>query len=214
MFLGWIAIGVIVLIIGFALEVALGLPFEAFIFFFLVILLAIALFVTLYPLRYEEKENKKLKEKMPNGCEYYIGGSMYNKKGALKRVVLNSEKLYIRMPFYITHFYDCKKMKSVKISYQVNDELVDEDPYGAAKMGAVSGVASWFGIGTIVDFNSFSNEVWKKRFAMYIVIEMNDKTLKLCAANEIVEDDALLDRVKETLKFVENLKSIINNKAV
>ena len=69
MFLGWIAIGVIVLIIGFALEVALGLPFEAFIFFFLVILLAIALFVTLYPLRYEEKENKKLKEKMPNGCE-------------------------------------------------------------------------------------------------------------------------------------------------
>lgn len=208
MLLGWIILGIIFLIVFFVLEMC-GLPFEISLFIFLVVLLGVALYVTLWRPRLKEKNEAKEKQKLykiiPYGKEYFI-------KGNLKKVVLSKEMLYIRKNIGI--FYECKNIKSVRMVYKVNDEMVDySDPYGAAKMGAVAGIASWFGISTISDLSSLDNNVLEKRLTISIEIEMKNSTLNLCAINEIVKDNSLFDQVKELVRFVNDLKSYIDNQS-
>lgn len=176
-----------------------------------VIIIIISVFVALYNhakekevVRAEEEEEElRLMREMPNRTEYFI-------KGNLKKVVLNSNKLYIRQT--VGKFYNCKDIKSVKIGYQVNNEVVHyEDPHGAMKMGVVAGIASWFGVSTISDLSSLGEDVLEKRLTIYIKIEINEKTLNLCAIDQIVNDEALIHQVEELLKFVDALNRIVQN---
>lgn len=201
---GWIIIGAILLFIMMCISSCFGVPFELVLFIGLLLLLGVSLFVTLYPYHHKEKEEQKLKQEMPNSTEYFI-------KGNLKKVVLNSDKLYIRK--IVGKYYDCNDIKKVKIRYQVNNEVIHyEDPDGAIKMGAVAGIASWFGIGTIADLDSLGKDVLEQRLTIYIEFSITNTIVNLCAFNEIVKDNSQFDRVKEIVKFVNDLNRIIKGK--
>ena len=88
---------------------------------------------------------------------------------------------------------DIKKVYAVPTTRSETQHY--EDSWGAAKMGAVAGVASWFGIGTIADLNSLDNlsyDVLKTFVSITVCIEMKDgNKLSYCLmSNENVDDSS------------------------
>ena len=180
-------------------------------FIFLLVLFVVLMGAPFFVSWYSERKDKKIKEKMPNGRTYYIGG--YRGEGEIKKIVLNSEKLYIKRKFYINDFYDCKNIKSVKISYQLKDEIIKDNSRNIERNASLF-IAGLSGFGVIIDSDSMgdlSQDILEKRLTAYIKMEMVNETVDICAINEIVKDDSLMDRLEELKSFEKDLNRIIES---
>ena len=178
-----------------------------------VVLCSLGFFLTYY-FCYQKPKNKFLEREKD-----YLKGRMganrkeYALQGKCKKVILSTNKLYIRTEdMLLGTFYDCADILDATVEYRVNNEVVHyENKYGAIEAGIQSGFLNAFGIGTIVDLDSFTQgeNVLEKRLAICIVISMKKETLVLLAFNEIINNNTSISGVKEIARFIEDLREVI-----
>lgn len=203
----WIVLSVIGLLFLYLICLACGTAVGSIIF--CICFTIIVCLVTFYPklyhkmcLKLEKEEEEYLKQNNINGKEYIIGGDF-------KKVILTTTKLYMRTkPLTLGNIFDRKDIKEAKIEMRINNKIVHyEDPDGAMKMGAVAGIASWFGIGTIADLDSLGQDVLEKTVTVYIEIEIANEKLKYYVLNdEIIENNLILQRIENAEKFIKDIK--------
>lgn len=198
-------------VIGISFWCLMGVAFGAaigtivFCIFYTMIVCAVTFGPKLYHkrcLELEKQEVEYLKQNDINGKEYIIGGDF-------KKVILTTTKLYLRTkPLALGDIFDRKDIKDAKIEMKISNRIVHyEDPDGAMKMGAIAGVAIWFGISTIADLNSLGQDVLEEAVTVYIEIEIANAKLKFYVINdETIKNNLSLQRIENAVKFIKDIK--------
>ncbi len=205
--LQWIILGSIGLVVIGGLASLVG--FEMALVLLALLVAGSVLFITCLLPRFkwdfESRESKFLDEELTGKTEYSVAG--------FQKAVIGTERLYLRQKNFEGELYTLKDIHRAEIGYSAKDEMVHyEDEYGAAKMGAVAGVASWFGIGTIADLDSLGKDVLETRVIINLRLDMsNGEKLSFCVFNRIVKDaDNLLTSIKSIGEFAKQLNTAIS----